>query len=478
MRSSMGRAALVLSFALLAGCATPGSERPQSKLLEKADVGIPAERAAVPAASRAWWTVLGDEQLARLIGSALRDSPDLAAAQARVRRAAQLEAIARGAARPDLSANAHASRERFSGSYIYPPPLGGGWITDTRATLDFDYDFDFWHRHEALISASALRTGAAQAQAEEARLVLSVAVASSYAALQADLETLAIAKQRERTGERLAAIEQERVRRGLAPQSLAEARVAALDGVREDAAGIEGRARLRQNELAALCGRPAEKWQDVAPSHLQLPEALSEPRSLPADFLGRRPDLQAGRYLVEASLQDAAAARAQFYPNVNLAAFFGLQSIGLDQLLQGRSRTFGAGPALHLPLFSQGTLRAELGAHYADYDLAVEAYNRSLLDAVREVADRGAELESAAKRIDAAARSLAALRSSAHASEVRRQRGLSGDTQLLESRAAVLDEERSLAALRSAQFQAAIGLVKAMGGAYGTEHKRDGDGRE
>ena len=104
--------------------------------------------------------------------------------------------------------------------------------------------------------------------------------------------------------------------------------------------------------------------------------------------LGRRSAIAAARWRVEAALQDVAAAKAQFYPNINLVAFAGLSSIGFDKLLNSKSEQWGVGPALRLPIFDSGRLRANLRGKTADLDAAIESYNAQLLDAVHEVADR------------------------------------------------------------------------------------------
>jgi len=75
------------------------------------------------------------------------------------------------------------------------------------------------------------------------------------------------------------------------------------------------------------------------------------PQGLPADLIGRRADLVAQRWRVEAATKDVDVARAQFYPNVNLVAFAGLSSIGLDKFLKSGSETYGIGPAVRLPIF-------------------------------------------------------------------------------------------------------------------------------
>ena len=89
-------------------------------------------------------------------------------------------------------------------------------------------------------------------------------------------------------------------------------------------------------------------------------------------------------------------------------AFVGLSSIGLDRFVEAGARTFGAGPALHLPLFEGGRLRAQLDAKRAEADAAVDAYNGTLLRALREVADEVSSLQSIERQQRAQAEATAA----------------------------------------------------------------------
>ena len=98
------------------------------------------------------------------------------------------------------------------------------------------------------------------------------------------------------------------------------------------------------------------------------------PNNLTIDLIGRRPDLVAARWRVEAASKDIDVAKAQFLPDISLTAFLGLASIAPENLLLGASRQLGIGPALKLPIFEGGKLRANLRGKYANYDAAVASY--------------------------------------------------------------------------------------------------------
>ena len=188
---------------------------------------------------------------------------------------------------------------------------------------------------------------------------------------------------------------------------------------------------------------------------------------MPADLLGRRADVSAARWRVEAASADALGARALFYPNVNLVAFAGMSSLGLDRLLRAGSEQYGTGPAISLPVFDAGRLRAHLRVKTADLDAAIESYNAAVLDAVRETADQLGTLSAIVHQQREAAEAAAAA-DAAHALALQRHRaGLGNRLAVLRAESAVLAQQRGVVELRWRLLDTQLALVKAVGGGYG-----------
>src|SRR5262249_42049885 len=97
--------------------------------------------------------------------------------------------------------------------------------------------------------------------------------------------------------------------------------------------------------VAALSGRGADAYSEIARPSWKLDVALPLPEELPADLLARRPDVLASRQRIDAATSGQAAAKAAFYPDVNLTAFAGFTAIGAGNLFQSASATYGVGPA-------------------------------------------------------------------------------------------------------------------------------------
>ena len=106
------------------------------------------------------------------------------------------------------------------------------------------------------------------------------------------------------------------------------------------------------------------------------------PARLPADLLGRRPDIVAARLRVEAAFANADSTRAQFYPDVNLVALGGVFALTPASLFSRDALAGSIGPAISLPIFDRGRLKAKLGADVAQADVAIGLYNKTVDDAL------------------------------------------------------------------------------------------------
>jgi NodT family efflux transporter outer membrane factor (OMF) lipoprotein len=229
---------------------------------------------------------------------------------------------------------------------------------------------------------------------------------------------------------------------------------------------LDERMALARNQIAALMGAGPDRGQAIArPSGTALASATL-PTTVPAELIGRRPDVVAQRWRIEAAGRDIASAKAQFYPNVNLVAFIGLQSLGASNLLAAASGMMGAGPAITLPIFDAGRLRANLAGKDADYDIAVEQYNQTLADAMRDVVDQLASFRSVAAQRAQQAQALATSREAYDLALLRYREGLGNYVQVLSAEQPWLAQQSLDADLRARELELSINLVRALGGGY------------
>lgn len=460
--------AAALAALVLAGCAATHGIAPTGSLREAAALEVEralADAEVDPAAGGAqWWRRFGDPQLDRLIEEGLAGSPSMDAAQARVRRAQASAELAGAARSPQLTGNAAATRERLSEKSFYPPPLGGSTVTDIRATLDFSVDFDFWGRNDALLRAALSAEDAARADAYAARTVLATGIARSYLQLDRLYAQRDIALDLLRQREHLATLTGNRVRAGLDTKVELRQSEAALPAARADVAALDESIAAARHQIAALLGAGPDRGLAIERPRLAAGSVPTLPSRVPADLLARRPDVIAAKARVAAAGGEIDAARAQFYPNVNLAAFVGLTAISFEKLTEGGSWTAGVGPAIHLPILDGGRLRANLKGKAADYDLAVAQYNQTLSDALKELADVFAGWRGVVAQKAEVSRSLAALTEAYDLAQLRYEKGLGNYLAVLSAEGQLLAQRQRLADLDARARDLDVQLAKALGG--------------
>ena len=194
--------------------------------------------------------------------------------------------------------------------------------------------------------------------------------------------------------------------------------------------------------------------------------AVALPSRVPADLLGRRPDIAAARARVEAGSRDIAAAKAAFYPDISLTALIGVQSVTLSKLLETGSAIPSAGAAIRLPIFDSGRLRGNLAARNADYDAAVEQYNQALADALREVVDQLASMRSVQVQRAEADTALAAAEEAYNLAVTRYKAGIGSLLQVLTAETQVLEQRNLRADLHARELALSINLIRALGGGF------------
>jgi len=454
----------------LSACAPMSKLQSQAKPLAPEQAGLQAKAQSVlPAelssASAPWWSQFKDTQLDALIERALAESPSLTVARARIERAAAAAESAGAADKPLIGAGFDAARQRYTEHGMIPPPIAGTVRTTATVQAGISYEWDFFGRHKAELAAALGQAQAAQAEAASARLVLSAQISRSYLALARVLG------QRELLGQQLSEREQalglvrERVAAGLDNSQELRGAESPLPELRRQGLLLDEQAGLLRNQLAALSAQPASALATLSP---KLPGALplQADGALGVDLLGRRPEVVAARWRVEAATQQVTVARAQFYPNISLSAFAGFSSIGFDQLLKSGSAQYGFGPSLRLPLFDTGRLRAQLRGTVAEVDGAVAAYNGAVLDAVRDASDQLTSLQSLQRQAQEQQALLSNAQASLNLAESRFGAGLGSRLAVLSARGAVLSQQRQQLELRGQTLDSQVNLIRALGGGW------------
>lgn len=410
-----------------------------------------------------WWRAFGDPQLDALVAEALEGTPDLAAADARLRRARAQAGLADAARKPAVGTSAQYAVAQLPES-LTGGELGGEPMHNALLMLDLDVPLDVWGGKRAEYAAALGEAHAAKVEAQAARLALAANLARTYIALAQAFEMEDVAHRELERSTQLLQLGRQRVDAGIdSSVSLRNAEAAVASAQAQVEAARQQIDALR-NALAALLGKGPDRGLDIGRPRLLQAPAPALPPVLPGELLGHRPDVVAARWRVEAAARGIDSARALFRPAVNLSGLVGLASAGFADLFDaGAVLSFGR-PAISLPIFDAGRRRNQLDARYADFDQAVAAYDQSVVEALREVADALQAIRS----LDAQLRSLDAARAAAaSALELARARyaaGIASQLDVLSAQRQLLETEQRLAALRAQRYLATVDLVHALGG--------------
>jgi NodT family efflux transporter outer membrane factor (OMF) lipoprotein len=465
------RAIVSLFAAFVAGCASMNGLTPQAAMRDANAVASQralsdarVDDAAWPKAD--WWKAFGDPQLDALMDEALATNPTLDVAAARTRKALATAEASRSALSPRVDANASVTRQHFPEHGLIPPPFGGTTQTLSDLQLSLSWEIDFWGKNRAAYEAALGSARAAEIDAHAARLALSTNIAQAYVELVRAYLQLDVANETLASRERIAALTRDRNAAGIDSRLEVKQAEAALPATREEIAALEERIALARTAIAALMGAGPDRGLAIARPTATAMTPASLPSNLPAELIGRRPDVLAQRWRIEAARKDIASQKAAFYPNVNLLAFVGLQSFGGANLLSAASRTLGVTPAVTLPIFDAGRLRAELASKDADYDVAVGQYNQLLADAMRDVVDQLVSLRSLDEQRAQQRIASATTREAYDLALLRYREGLGNYLQVLSAEQPMLVQQSLDADLRARALELSINLVRALGGGY------------
>jgi NodT family efflux transporter outer membrane factor (OMF) lipoprotein len=469
-RTALAAATVAAVAGLLAACASSSGLAPQSHVqeadrlaaarsLEQAGVGT-----AWPATD--WWTAFGDPQLDRLIAEGVQGSPTLkeAAARTRMALAAARETGATRFPHADLAASSE--RELFPEHSLIPPPYGGTWNTLNELEASLGWEIDFWGKNREASQRALGEARAAALDAEAARIALSASIAREYVALERAYLQLDVAQTLLREREQIYSLTRERTAAGIDSRLELKQAESALPDARERITQLEESIDHTRNALAALVGQGPDRGRAIErPALASLPE-IRLPSRLPAELIGRRPDILALRWRIEASEHGIASSKADFYPNVNLTALIGLQSLGTSAFFTAANREIGVGPAITLPIFDAGRRRAELAARDAQYDAAVERYDQAIADALRGVVDQLVALKSVSKQRAEQRDGLATAQDAYDLALLRYREGVGNYLQVLTTHEQLLAQRSLDADLRARAWEASIELVRALGGGF------------
>ncbi len=461
-RTPLRLAVAAVTAVLVSGCSLiPPLERPAAPVAAQwPDAGTAASTGpgeGTPADALAWQRFFTDARLQALQATALRNNRDLRIALRNVEQA-RAQAGAREADRlPTVGLGVAGNRA---------PNADGGTTTAYNAGLSITaWEIDLFGRLGALGEAALAQYLATEEGRKAAQSTLLASVASTWLALVADEELLALTRQTLATREDSLRLVRLRFEHGVASELDLRQAESLAESARATLAQL---ARQRAQDLHALSlllgeSAPADAGRGIAIADLKLPEL---PAGVPSEVLVRRPDVRQAEQQLVAANANIGAARAAFFPRISLTAGAGVASKDLSALFPHGAWAFTAAPQALLTVFDGGRNRANLRAALAARDVAIAQYERAIQSAFREVADALAGRATFDDQVQALGRQAGAESVRLRLATLRYENGVASSLDLLDAQRSQFAAQQALVQARLASLQNQVQLYRALGGGW------------
>ncbi|EZP83618.1 RND efflux system outer membrane lipoprotein [Novosphingobium resinovorum] len=461
-------AALLIASSSLAGCGAPDlGPRPELRPPSTLDSAASIQGTAAEWPQERWWTAYGDPQLDGLVDEAIKGSPDVATALARIRQAQGALESSRAALLPSIGGQGSASVEKQSYNNGTPvAALPKGWKDYGMLALSANLNLDIWGKNRALLAAATSAAEAAVADERQAELVLASEVVSSYFDLGRLLERQKVLDETLAAREGSAKLVGQRVTQGLDNQSPLRQSNAEAARARIDVAANREQIEKRRHALAALLGTGPDRTLTLTPPSIATIAATPVPADAGIALAGRRPDIVMSRKLVQAADKGVEYAKKSFLPDISLSGLIGLSSLGISHLFDGGSDYGSAGAAVSLPIFQGGALSGRYRLARGGYDTMVASYNKSVIGALQEVADALSTRTSAGEQERHALEARTEANAAYGLALQRYKGGLSTYIDVLSAETTALDTRLGAVDAHFATLASEVALKRALGGGY------------
>jgi multidrug efflux system outer membrane protein len=463
---------LLLASVALVGCANldPRYERPAAPVPDAYPRGpayqVPSEAGRRHAAEYDWREFLRDERLVRLVDIALENNRDLRVAALNVRAAQAQYRAQRATLYPAVSASAEKSAVRNPLSAV---PKADTWS----AGLDAAWVLDFFGRLQSE-SRTALEQTFVAGYARHAVAILLVSqVADQYLTLLAADEQLGVTLATLTAAQASFEIVKLRFDTGTAGELTLRLAESTVEQARVNIAALTRARAQSESALVLLLGQPLPA--DLPPVvPLSGQGILADiAAGLPSELLERRPDILEAEAQLRAENASIGAARAAFFPTIDLTAGVGTASAALSGLFGAGSATWSFVPTLTQPIFEGGALRASLDLARVRKDIAVAQYEKAIQTAFREVADGLAGRGTYDEQLAAQQRYTETQRRRLELAQFRYRNGVDTYLDVLTAQTDLNNAELALVAVRLNRLSNLVDLYRALGGGWAASAERE-----
>ena len=413
----------------------------------------------------AWWRLFRSKQIDAWVAEAVRNHPDIAAAQAALRQARETTLAEAGTLLPQASTTDSVTRERQSAA---ASGVAGNAVTYTlyNVSVPVSYTPDLFGGTQRSIETDAAAADYERFELEATYLALTANVVTaaisdaSYAAQIKVTQDLIAAQQKEldllQAQFTLGAVSQADV---LSEKAQVAQTVATLPPLQKSRA-------QNRDQLMAYLGRfPSQDRGEAVSLHgLTLPRDL--PVSLPSKLVRQRPDIRAAEEQIHEASATVGVDIAAMLPSVTLSASGGSQALSPSKLFTTQTAVYSLENSVSQTLFDGGTLYHKKEAQVAAFDQATAEYRSTVIGAFQNVADTLAAIRTDAAALKAEVEAEQAARQSLALSTAQFRSGATTYVTVLNAEQTLLNASTNRVRAQAARFADTAALFQSLGGGW------------
>ncbi len=417
---------------------------------------------------RKWWEKYESKELNYLIELALDQNPTIQTVRSKIDFAYNESVISRAKLFPFVYFNMQDDWDYLSKNGLLRKlnpsiPLNKHFID---FGLSYNYEFDFWHKYRNLYKAAIGETQAAIAETAQAELITATSLAQSFFGLKINMVRQQLYRKLFEVRAYYFELQKQMMDNSL--YSILEPLLSeeAVFQAEQQLYNIEQEIEVGKHIVNVLAGRGPDHPLDLDEPIAKLPPKLAVPTNISFELLSRRPDLMAQIWRVDALALRVGAAKADFWPNIDLTGFIGFRTTQWSSLFNMASKTIGLNPNLTLPVYTSGAIAANVGAKKALFDEAVFQYNSLILSSFQQVSDLLAMGRAVFNEQELQSKILSNASDRYNVTVARQKAGLDNALTVYKYLEELIQKELEETALLFQQYVISVNLTKALGGGY------------
>jgi NodT family efflux transporter outer membrane factor (OMF) lipoprotein len=337
--------------------------------------------------------------------------------------------------------------------------------TILNASFAASYQLDLFGRNRALYKSAQDAATASRWNRQTVQLTSLASTASTYLTIVANRERIAFARQDVKDSDGILQLIKTRQSAGTATDLDVAQQAALVANLKASIPPLEVVVNQNIAALAILLGEPPERVQVRGASVLKAFVPSIAP-GIPSEVLTLRPDVEMAEATLASAHANLVAARAAFFPTINLTAQGGFESLALKTLFSPASTFYSIAGNLAQPIFDGGLLQGEFDLVKGEQDTYLANYRKAVITAFSDVDKALTALKLYARQEALTRESLMASRRAYDLSKQRLQQGVLDVVTLLQTEQTLFTTQDTLVQVRLLRLMEAVALYQALGGAY------------